>query len=49
MLNHAAHPRLSTAVAESMVNRAIDRRGAHRLIQVRLAVLAGSLQALFRR
>jgi hypothetical protein len=53
--------RISTAVVESMVNRVIERRmakkqqmrwsrrGAHLLIQVRLAVLAGGLQDVFRR
>ena len=52
--------RISTAVVESMVNRVIgrrmaknqqmrwSRRGAHLLIQVRLAVLEGDLQETFR-
>jgi hypothetical protein len=53
--------RISTAVVESMVNRVIERRmtkqqqmrwsrrGAHLLIQVRLAVLEDALQDAFRR
>ena len=53
--------RISTAVVESMVNRVIgrrmakkqqmrwSRRGAHLLIQVRLAVLEDALQGAFRR
>ena len=53
--------RISTAVVESMVNRVIgrrmakgqqmrwSRRGAHLLVQVRLAVLEGNLQKAFRR
>jgi hypothetical protein len=53
--------RVSAAVVESMVNRVIERRmtkkqpmrwsrrGAHLLIQVRLAVLEGGLQDVFRR
>jgi hypothetical protein len=52
--------RISTAVVESMVNRLIERRmakkqhmrwsrrGAHLLIQVRLAVREGGLQDAFR-
>ena len=51
--------RIATAVVESMVNRVIERhmtkgqqmrwsrRGAHLLIQVRLAVLQGGLQDVF--
>lgn len=58
---HCRGERISTAVVESMVNRLIERRmtkhqqmrwsrrGAHPLLQVRLAVLAGGLQNAFRR
>jgi hypothetical protein len=37
---------IATAAVESMANRVIGR-GAHRLLQVRLAVLEGGLQDAF--
>jgi capsid protein len=52
--------RISTAVVESMVNRVIGRRmakkqpmrwsrlGAHLLVQIRVAVLDGRLEQVFR-
>jgi hypothetical protein len=57
--HHCRGERISTAAVESMVNQLIERRmtkkqpmrwsrrGAHRLIQVRLAVLEGGHQDAF--